>query len=141
MKTLLSILIGTISFFTIYAQTGTVEEMPRFPGCEDDNLSREEKIDCATQKLLQFVYGNLKYPVEAKRWKTEGTVVIQFVVDVDGSIIEPNIIKDIGDGCGEEVLRVVQEMPVWIPGIQKGRPVKVKYTLPVKFALNQQKQN
>ena len=114
-----------------------VEDMPRFPGCE--NLPKAERIDCANKKLLQFIYKNIKYPPIAKENGIEGTVVIQFVVDKTGSITEPKIVKDIAGQCGTEALRVVKLMgkmgEKWTPGKQRGRPVKVRYTLPVKFRL------
>lgn len=114
-----------------------VEDMPRFPGCE--NEPKEKRIDCANQKLLQFIYKNIKYPPIAKENGIEGTVVIQFVVDQSGTITDATIVKDIAGQCGQEALRVVQLMnnmgEKWIPGKQRGRPVKVRYTLPVKFRL------
>ena len=141
MKTILTFLILPFFIININAQTGTVDEMPRFPSCENKRLDKTELSGCATAELLKFVYGRLRYPPEAKRWKTEGTVFAQFFVDTDGSIVDANIVKGIGDGCDEEVLRVIAEMPLWIPGMQKGKPVKVSYTLPVKFALDNRKQD
>jgi periplasmic protein TonB len=115
-----------------------VEDMPRFPGCEDEP-TKEKRIECANNKLLQFIYKNIKYPPIAKENGIEGTTVIQFVVDQSGKITEPTIVKDIGGQCGQEALRVVKLMnemgEKWIPGKQRGRPVKVRYTLPVKFRL------
>ena len=66
----------------------------------------------------------------------EGTVVIRFIVDETGNIIRPEVIKDIGGGCGQEALRVVKKMPLWEPGRQRDRKVKVYFNLPVKFKLN-----
>jgi protein TonB len=114
-----------------------VEDMPRFPGCE--NEPKDQREDCSKKKLLQFIYKNIKYPPIAKENGIEGTVVIQFVVDKNGDITEPTIVKDIAGQCGTEALRVVKLMnsmgEKWIPGKQRGRPVKVRYTLPVKFRL------
>lgn len=139
MKTVLTFLICSIFYLSISAQNKpdptyqVVEDMPRFPGCEDETIAH--RSDCANKKLLQFVYSNLKYPEEAKKRKTEGTVIIQFVIDKEGNVTSPKIIDGIGDGCDEEAFRVVNEMPDWIPGYQRGKPVKVRYTLPVKFKL------
>ncbi len=139
MKILLAILVSAMPLLTINAQTENpkiyqvVEEMPRFPGCEHE--PKDERPECAQKEMLKFVYENLRYPDEAKKSKTEGTVVIQFVINIDGSISNTKIVKEIGDGCAKEVLRVVNEMPIWIPGKQRGAPVKVRYTLPVKFSL------
>ena len=65
----------------------------------------------------------------------EGTVYIEFVIGKDGSVIGAGVKRGIGGGCNEEALRVVNAMPNWKPGRQQGNPVKVKYTLPVKFRL------
>lgn len=115
-----------------------VEQMPRFPGCED-LPSKAEKDQCAQKKLLQFIYKNIKYPAIARENGVEGTVVIQFVVDSDGSIDNAKVVRDIGAQCGQEALRVVELMNSkglnWTPGKQRGRPVKVQFNLPVKFRL------
>ncbi len=116
-----------------------VEEMPRFPGCENSGLSKEEKKVCSEGELLKFIYSNIKYPNIARENGIEGTVVIQFVVDEDGKVNDATILRDIGAQCGEEALRVVNLMNTlperWSPGKQRGISVKVMYMLPVKFRL------
>ena len=116
------------------------ESMPRFPGCEEGLENVRERDMCAQHKMLTYIYKNLKYPAEARKNKTEGEVVIQYVVDTDGIIQDAKIVRDIGDGCGEAALNVVNGMndlpEPWIPGVQRGEKVKVLYTLPVKFNLN-----
>ena len=67
--------------------------------------------------------------------KTEGYVVTQFVIDKSGAIRNVEILKDIGDGCGRAAQMAVESMPDWIPGRQRGIPVNVRYTIPVKFDL------
>ncbi len=118
----------------IYKQ---VESMPRFPGCEDETATMKEKEECAKNKMLQYIYKNLKYPPDAQENNIEGTVVIQFVIAKDGSVQEANIVRDIGLGCGEAALNVVNEMNYlpepWTPGVQRGEKVKVLYTIPVRF--------
>ncbi|HMT54152.1 MAG: TonB family protein [Saprospiraceae bacterium] len=115
-----------------------VEQMPRFPGCEDKGTEKE-KEDCAKTKMLEYIYKNLKYPAIARENGVEGQVVLQFVVDKDGSITDTKIVRDIGAGCGEAASTAVTGMnnmgKKWIPGKQRGRPVRVLYTLPVKFKL------
>lgn len=115
-----------------------VEEMPRFPGCED-LTSVDEKRQCANKKLLEFLYGNIRYPAVARDNQIEGTVVVAFVVDPKGVIKDAQVIRDIGGGCGAEALRVVNmmnDMPdKWAPGKQRGRAVNVMFNLPVKFKL------
>jgi periplasmic protein TonB len=115
-----------------------VEQMPRFPGCED-KATDKEKEDCAKGKMLEYIYKNLKYPAIARENGVEGQVVLQFVVDKDGSIADTKIVRDIGAGCGAAAEIVVNGMNTmgkkWTPGKQRGRPVRVLYTLPVKFKL------
>ncbi len=95
-----------------------VEQMPAFRGA-----------------LQKYLAEQLEYPTIAKENGIQGTVVIQFVVNAEGKITNPFIAKDIGGGCGEEALRVVRSMPEWLPGKQRGVPVKVQMNLPVKFKL------
>jgi len=111
-----------------------VEDQPSFPGCE--NISdKAEKKKCADEKMLQFIYGNIKYPAIARENGVEGMVVVKFVVEKDGSITAAEVVRDIGAGCGAEALKVVNMMPKWEPGKQRGRPVRVQFNLPVKFKL------
>ena len=118
-----------------------VEEMPRFPGCEDLGTMAEKKA-CADKKMLEFIYANVRYPSIARENGIEGTVVVQFVVDVDGSISDVTLARDIGAKCGEEGVRIVNlmnDMPErWSPGKQRGRAVPVMFTLPIKFKLEYQ---
>ena len=115
-----------------------VEQMPRFPGCEE-NTTDEARKDCAFKKLLEHVYQNIKYPAEARTDGIEGTTVIQFVVSKEGRIKDEKIVRKLGAGCDEEALRVVRKMRedniIWIPGYQQGKAVSVQYNLPVKFKL------
>ncbi len=110
------------------------EEMPRFPGCED--LSGKEREDCALKNMLSFIYTNISYPKEAREQGIQGTTIVQFVVENDGSISELDVARPIGGGCEEETIRVLRLFPKMIPGKHKGKPVRIKYTLPVKFRLD-----
>lgn len=116
-----------------------VEVMPRFPGCEDLGGSTIEKKECADRKLMEFIYSNIQYPLVARENNIEGTVVVRFVVNTDGRVGNIEVIRDIGGGCGEEAIRIVNlmnEMPeTWQPGMQQGRPVRVLFNLPIKFKL------
>lgn len=112
-----------------------VEQMPRFPGCEGTASSDQEKKECAQQKMLEYIYKNVKYPTQAKNGNIEGTTVIQFVVRKTGKITDAKIVRDIGGGCGEESLRVVNSFPDFVPGEQRGKKVNVQYVLPIKYKL------
>jgi TonB family protein len=115
------------------------ESMPRFPGCEKDGLSEEERLTCSKNKLLQFIFKNLRYPKEARKKGLEGMAVIQFNVLENGDIGDAIIKKDPGGRCGNAALWVVNRMNYicnkWIPGTQDGNNVKAEYVLPVQFSL------
>lgn len=116
-----------------------VEVMPRFPGCEDTDLSDNDKKACSDKKLLEYLYSNLSYPEEARKKGIQGRVYVQFVVEKDGSISDINLAKGIGGGCDEAAIAVLDKMNqdeiTWQPGLQKGTPVRVLYTLPVSYLL------
>lgn len=85
--------------------------------------------------VMKFLQKNLRYPSIAVENRTSGTVYLSFVVEKDGSVSDINVMKAIGDGCEEEAIRVVKKMK-WNPGKTGGHPVRVKFTLPVKFVIN-----
>jgi protein TonB len=97
------------------------EVMPHFPGGEE--------------ALFRFLRNNVRYPAAAREAGISGTVFLAFVVERDGSITDVEVLRGVGGGCSEEAVRVVKMMPVWNPGIQSGRYVRVKFTMPVKFIL------
>lgn len=115
-----------------------VERMPLFPGCDGGGSYAEKKI-CADEKMLEFVYGNIEYPPEAIAAGVEGTAVITFVVEKDGRVSEPKIVRDPGAGTGGEALRVVELINKkglrFDPVSSRFRAVRVQFTLPVKFKL------
>ena len=86
----------------------------------------------------RFLGENIKYPQMAKEIGIQGTVYVTFVVEPDGSITNIKITRGIGGGCDEEALRVTKLMPRWIPGKQRGKPVRVQFNMPIKFTLPQQ---
>lgn len=112
-----------------------VEQMPRFPGCEDEAGTNYEKKKCAEKEMLMYIYKNIKYPTLARIHGIEGMAVVQFVVEKDGSISNHKIIRDVKGGCGDAALKIVKTMPTWIPGYQRDKPVRVQFNLPVRFKL------
>jgi TonB family protein len=100
-----------------------VEKMPSFPGGD------EARID--------FMMKNLKYPEQAKKNGVQGKVFVTFIIETDGSLTNVKVMRGIGAGCDEEAVRVIKLMPKWTPGIEKGKPVKVQFVLPIKFALGE----
>lgn len=85
--------------------------------------------------MKAFIADQLNYPVKALNARISGTVIVSFVITGDGSVTNINVDKSVGYGCDEEAKRLVKIMPPWEPGKMKGKPVNVKYTLPVKFEL------
>lgn len=112
-----------------------VEEMPSFSGCDDHELTKQQRLECSTNKLLKYLNAHIQYPEIARQNGIEGTVYVRFVVEKDGSITNSQVVREIGGGCGAEALRVVSNMPNWLPGKQRNRAVRVQLTLPVKFTL------
>ncbi len=86
-----------------------VEEMPRFPGCEHLSSSKE-KEDCAKKQLMNYIYSHQTYSIDAILKHTAGQVVIQFIVEKDSSIKNIEITRDIGNGCGQAAVDVVESM-------------------------------
>ncbi len=103
------------SIFTV------VEEMPRYPG--------------GMEAMMAFISNNIRYPEEAKTKGIEGRVFVNFIVEVDGKVTNAQILRGIGGGCDEEAIRVVELMPAWTPGYQRGQAVRVSFNLPVRFTL------
>ena len=99
-----------------------VESMPEFPGGQ--------------QALFKYLSENVKYPVIAQENGIQGKVICQFTVNKDGSIVDIQVVRSAGDkSLDKEAVRVIQSMPKWKPGKQRGKPVRVKYTVPVNFKL------
>ncbi|MCP4443328.1 MAG: M56 family metallopeptidase [Aureispira sp.] len=115
-----------------------VEQIPMFPGCL--NTGEVAQQTCSNQKLMTFISNKLKYPQTAKKNKTEGRVIISFIVDTDGSIKNAKIVRNIKDGCGAEALRIVNSMndmpQKWTPGKKNGKNVAVRMVLPFSFSLS-----
>jgi protein TonB len=84
----------------------------------------------------QYLSKNLKYPTQARRMGIEGTVIVVFVINVDGSIQDVEVLRGIGGGCDEEAVKVVKEAPKWEPGKQRGRAVRTRMRLPIRFKLS-----
>jgi TonB family protein len=98
-----------------------VEVLPTYPG--------------GLVEFGKFLKKNIKYPIEAKKNKTEGRVYLNFIVEADGSLSEPKVLRGIGGGCDEEAIRVMKLSPNWIPGTNNGKKVRVAYTIPIIFEL------
>lgn len=113
---------GVIEDNTVYDLVA-IQEQPSFPGGDAE--------------MLRFLTNNIKYPQQEKEMNISGKVFITFVIDKDGSVTETEVYKSLkgGPNCDREAMRVVKMMPKWSPGKQNGKPVKVRYILPIHFKL------
>lgn len=114
------------SYKPITTSDGTVYEyvdhMPEFPGGQD--------------ALIQYLGQHLRYPGKARRKQLQGIVIVQFVVGYNGKIENVKTVGEkLGGGLEKEAIRVVKRMPNWFPGTQKGKKVRVQYSLPIRFKL------
>lgn len=99
----------------------TAEVMPEFPG--------------GVAALMKYLGTNIKYPTLSQEMGSAGRVIVQFVVDKDGTITSPEVVRGVDAYLDKEAIRVISSMPKWKPGVQNGKKVRVKYTVPVVFRL------
>lgn len=97
------------------------EILPEFPG--------------GINGLVQYLIANLKYPKKSQKKQIEGRVLLNFVVEKDGSVSNIRVVESVNEEMDNEAIRVVKKMPKWSPGLQDGEKVKVHFNLPVKFSL------
>ncbi len=109
------------------------DQMPYFKGCDAYPDNTDDKRQCSNEALISFIANHIQYPDIAKENGIEGTVYVSFIIDEDGRVTQPSILRDIGSGCGEEALRVLSTMPDWEPAVDKQKHVKVKLNLPIQF--------
>lgn len=98
-----------------------VEQMPEYPG--------------GMQAMFKYMADNMKYPADAEKQKVEGRVLVQFIVETDGSVSNTEVLTRVFPSLDAEAVRVINKMPKWIPGKQNGKVVRVKYVIPVNFRL------
>ena len=129
LKVALMMLVLLFSFMTSTAQTkknnmvyDVVEVMPQFPGGQI--------------AMLKYIMENMKYPEQAMKEGIQGRVAVRFIVEKDGSISDVKPILSVHPLLNKEAVRVVESMPKWTPGKHNGKPVRVRFNLPVMFKLN-----
>lgn len=121
-----------------------VEYPPYLASCLDTMETRKENEYCSQEKLLQFVYKNIRYPEVAKKQGTSGTVIVSFVITKQGKIDTNSIqlLRDIGAECGKEALhitkRIAQELGPWVPKRYLGKIIPCTYSLPIRFKISNQ---
>ena len=129
LKVALMMLVLLFSFMTSTAQTkknnmvfDVVEVMPQYPGGQI--------------AMLKYIMENMKYPKQAMKEGIQGRVAVRFIVEKDGSISDVKPILSVHPLLNKEAVRVVKSMPKWSPGKQNGKPVRVRFNLPIMFKLN-----
>lgn len=129
LKVALMMFVLLFSFMTSTAQTkkndmvfDVVEVMPQYPG--------------GPIAMLKYIMENIKYPEQAMKEGIQGRVTVRFIVEKDGSISDVKPILSVHPLLNKEAVRVVESMPKWTPGKQNGKPVRVRFNVPVMFKLN-----
>lgn len=129
LKVPLMMLVLLFSFMTSTAQTkknnmvyDVVEVMPQFPGGQT--------------AMLKYIMENIKYPKQIMEEGIQGRVTVSFIVEKDGRVSNVRLLRSVQPLLDKEAVRVVKSMPKWSPGKQKGKPVRVRFNLPVMFKLN-----
>jgi len=129
LKVALMMLVLLFSFMTSTAQTkknnmvfDVVEVMPQFPGGQI--------------AMLKYIMENIKYPKQIMEEGIQGRVTVSFIVEKDGRVSNVRLLRSVQSALDKEAIRVVKSMPKWTPGKQNGKPVRVRFNLPVMFKLN-----
>lgn len=99
-----------------------VEVMPQYPGGQI--------------AMLKYIMENIKYPKQAMKKGIQGRVVVSFIVEKDGRVSNVRLLRSVESSLDKEAVRVVKSMPKWSPGKQNGKPVRVRFNVPVMFKLN-----
>lgn len=129
LKVALMMLVLLFSFMTSTAQTkknnmvyDVVEVMPQYPGGQI--------------AMLKYIMENIKYPKQIMEEGIQGRVTVSFIVEKDGRVSNVRLLRSVQPSLDKEAIRVVKSMPKWTPGKQNGKPVRVRFNLPVMFKLN-----
>lgn len=110
------------STFAQSVALSSAEQMPSFPGGKEG--------------LLNYLKSNLKYPIAAQKMKLQGQVLAKVVISEQGQVDDITIVKALGGGCEEEAIRLLENSPLWIPGKDNGKNVKVTVQVPIEFRLD-----
>ena len=111
-----------------------VESVPIFPGCEDSKNNDERKL-CFQQKILQFVGREFKFPEMARQMGIQGRVYVNFVIEKNGKITNVEVVRGVDPLLDDEAVRVVKMLPKLTPAKQRGKPVRMSFTLPINAKL------
>ncbi len=107
-----------------------VENKPIFPGCENETNEVDRAL-CFQKMMQQHIANNFKFPELSKRMKSEGMVIVYFVINKDGSISDVEVVKGVDEALDEEARRVINQLPTFEPAKQRGRPVRMGFKMPI----------
>lgn len=111
-----------------------VESAPVYPGCEDKKTEAEKKA-CMNQMIVKYVSNNFEFPEMARQMGLEGRVFVNFVIEKDGSITNIEVVRGVDPVLDDEAVRVIKGLPNFEPAKQRGKPVRVSYTIPINARL------
>jgi protein TonB len=114
---------GTLPADSVNYVFKKLDQLPEFPGGNDG--------------MLHYLTGHVHYPSKARKKNIQGKVVITFVVNKNGSVVDPKVTRSVNEEIDEEAMRVIKGMPKWKPGLMDGKPVKTLYHLPITFKLSE----
>ena len=110
-----------------------IEDVPIYPGCE--GVAKEDRRKCFQKKIVKHVKDNFRYPAIAQDLGISGKVFMQFVIDKDGSIVDIKIARSPDDNLAKEAMLIISKLPKMTPGKQRGRAVRVPFSIPITFRL------
>jgi len=110
-----------------------IEDVPIYPGCE--NVAKSERRNCFQEQIYKHINKNFRYPEIAQEMGIQGRVYMYFVIDKDGSITDIKIARSPDRNLGKEAERIINKLPKMTPGKQRGRPVRVPFSIPITFRL------
>ena len=110
-----------------------IDEMPHMASCQNED--KEAQSQCSDKTMLMAIYKNIKYPAFAREVGIEGSAIIRFYIDKDGSMKDITVMRGLCDEIKAECERIMPFIPQWNPGLQKGEAVKVYFNLPIRFRL------
>lgn len=132
---LLSLVLGVGSAYSALAQE---PEKPQTVAQTDeifDTLDEEPNFGANRSDLMQYLGQNIRYPKNSQKKGEQGRVIVQFIVERDGSVRDAKVVRSVSKDLDKEALRVVRQMPKWTPGKKDGKAVRARFTLPVTFRL------
>jgi protein TonB len=126
-------LFAAISTTVVLLMAGSVNV-----SAQDEPMTQPEiapEYPGGTVAMLSYIQQNLKYPEGAKEQEIQGRVIVQFTIEKDGTVSDVNVVKSVDPLVDAEVVRIVSNMPAWKPGMHEGKPVRVSYSIPIRFRL------